>query len=1573
MTPRLLLLLGVVATTNLFARQAEPLSIPNPSHPRQAAESRAQRLRDENGTVASDVLLNALQQAQQMQYDAGVWSQTAAPKSGPRPLVAGLSTNSWQWLGPGKIGGRLRSILVHPTLPGTMWVGSVCGGVWKTLNGGASWFPCNDWMANLAIACMVMDPTDPNTLYAGTGEGFHNIDGLRGAGIFKSSDGGTNWAQLSSTTGSSFYYVNRLAVCPTNHLILLAAMGSGIWRSVNGGTNWLQAYAAPDFFQVHFHPTDGNKAVASKGNSYSSASLAIYSTDAGATWTPATGLATNNARIELAYAPSSPAIVYASQDTNQGSLYVSTNGGATYFLRNTGSNYLVSQGWYGNCIWVDPTSPSNLVVGGIDLWRSTNGGASLTKISDWAINQANNATVSVHADHHAIVNHPAFDGTANNTVFFANDGGVYATTNIYTAAIASGWTNLNHNLGITEFYGAAANAASQTVIGGTQDNGTPRYLPAGGTNGWSSMFGGDGGFCGADPSDPNFFYGEYVNLQIFRSTDGGQSASYIFNGLGDAGVAAGYDDDDPNAPTSANFIAPFVLDPNNPNTLLAGGSNLWRSVNAKSATPTWTIIKNGSPSGQFISAIAVARGNSDIIWVGHNKGEVYSTANGTAANPNWTQRNLGTPHLPSRFCSRLAIDPTNPNIIYATFGGFSIDNVYRSSDGGATWTNVASGLPSAPVNSIVISLFNHNFIYVGTQVGVFGSTNAGGSWSPANEGPANVNVNELTWMGSSLLAATGGRGVYSIALGPPSVTITPNLLSVPFGSNATFTATVVGVGPLSYQWQFNLTNIAAATNLTLTLSNVQPANAGNYDVVATGSLGTTTSAVAALNVLVPTVVTNYLGNGSNGFGGVIGNGTLTLGDDGINIYGTLTTGAAIDNALVLYIQSRPGGFASTSGFQDSADQLRSAISGYTAAGNNGGPGQSVLTFATGFRPNYALALQPGNGVNFGGLWALTNGGLNSLQFITSVNLTPTGTDVQGTYTFSLALTNIGLRPEIATNFLLFGTFVSDSGYRSTEAIAGNDSGVQGWNPFTQTSFVKYALAARSGTEISLSYPYVAEHQPVGTFVGSFKATLTSDSGYSFSLVNGAGSAGNSSFTVDAGGGLYTATALDYATQNSYSIRVRATENSSLAWAEKAFMITVISSNENVWLPVPSPFSWAQVDALAVAGTNLYCGGVFSGPGAASSRVESWNGQTWSAFGTGPSNGIVQALALSSSNLYAGGNFTAAGAFTNVNGIASWNGSAWSPLSSGVDLYSYGVYALAASGTNLYAGGFFDSAGGVTNTRNIARWNGNSWSPLGTGTDGFVYALAISGSNVYAGGDFTTAGSVTNAHNIARWNGSTWSSLGSGMDSFVYALAVSGTNLYAGGFFTTAGGVTNVNGVARWNGSAWSPLGSGIGGNVYALAISGSNVFAGGDFSTAGGVAAYNFARWNGNAWSALGSGMNGRVTALALLGGDLYAGGWFTTASGKAASASIAMSMIAAPAAPVSPPIAQSGNFVALFGGTPGATYTIEYANTFPPNWQKLTNVTVSPDNGSGVGLFELCDPILDAGPRFYRTLYPPY
>jgi len=686
-----------------------------------------------------------------------------------RSLTAGVNPGGWTWLGPGNIGGRTRSIVVHPTNPDVMWAASVAGGVWKTTSGGASWGPLDDFMASLNVTTLVLDPTDSNVLYAGTGEGFYNLDGLRGAGVFKTTDGGTSWTQLSASSGPTFVYVNRLAISRDGSTLLAAvrngdATAQGISRSTDKGATFadVPSVSGTEILDVDFDPTDSSKCVAGGRNG-----KAFYSTDGGATWTAAAGLPTVAGfagRVELTHAANNASIVYASVDNNSGEVYRSNDGGKTYNLQNTGTNYLGGQGWYANVIWAgDPTDANLVVVVGLDLYRSPDGGTSFTQISFWS-----KAPASPHADHHAIVSHPAFDGTTNRVVFFGNDGGLYQSTDVRNSMDTFGWQALNNNYGVTQFYGAAGNANTGKIVGGAQDNGTLRYAPPPGTNtgpqGYIAMFGGDGGYCAADPTDPNFFYGEYVYLQIHRSVNAGSSANYIYTGISDASDG-----------NKCNFIAPFVLDPNDPNTMLAGGSSLWRSKNVKAATPQWAKIKD--EAGSPISAIAVAPGNSQIIWVGYNFGDVYKSIDGGAS---WSR--VGSTALPNdRMCTRITIDPSSSDVVYVTFGGYTTDNVWETENGGTTFKDIGASLPPAPAYTLAVHPDNSTFLYLGMEVGVFASADGGATWSPTNEGPTNCSVNELFWTNRALNAATHGRGLFTIDLGRLGPGPAPPAVAVPAG------------------------------------------------------------------------------------------------------------------------------------------------------------------------------------------------------------------------------------------------------------------------------------------------------------------------------------------------------------------------------------------------------------------------------------------------------------------------------------------------------------------------------------------------------------------------------------------------------------------------------------------------------------------------------------------------------------------------------------------------------------------------------------------------------------------------
>lgn len=837
---------------------------PDADEPMEAMKWRRLSQVDENGQIPDDAWTRAIEQRA---MNGGVMR----PQGGPPPLA-------WVERGPRNVTGRSRTFLIHPTQKNRMWTAGVGGGIWYSSDGGVNWAPVNDYMSTLAVNCMTMDPTDPNIMYAGTGEGYFNGDAINGEGLFKSTDGGLSWSQLTNT--ANFNGINRVAVSPANHnIILMSTNYGGINRSADGGQTWTATHWAQVGMSAAFSPSDATKAVASvldyDFNTNQWFHQALYSTDSGQTWTVAAGDLgksygfTN--RIELAYAPSNTLVVYASSALNGGIVYKSIDGGHSYTPVTTSGTTGAS--WYCNAIWVDPANSNFLVVCGFGTYKSINGGATITPISSGYI-----LTTQPHPDNHYIIAMPGFNGVTNKTLFVTTDGGPFRTDDIYSASVNSGWGPVGAQR-TTQYYGAAGDGPTGKILGGLQDNGT--LLTVNGNDNASLEFGGDGGYCAIDWTDTHYLYGEYVNLQIHRSTDGGVSAGYITSGLGDAGY-------------SANFIAPFILDPNNVNRLLAGGTSLWRCNNAKAPTPTWTAIR--SAASQPISAIAVAPGNSDIVWVGYNDGTIFKTTNGTASSPLWTVVNSGTVNpIPFRYITRILIDPANSSTVYVALGGFTPDNLWKTADGGATWKSLkgqgTSILPSAPIRGIARDPGDPNSLYVGTEVGIFDSSDGGATWSTDEAGPAEVSVDELTFMANSttLLAATHGRGIWTAELNTVkqftvspasqiggqtlSAVVTLSRIAPPNGMKVSLTsssatvkppATVtVPAGQSSYTFTIPTSSVSVQTSVTITAQLGKSSAGANVTLnpgIAVSSLtvtptsvigGATASATVAINSAAP--------------------------------------------------------------------------------------------------------------------------------------------------------------------------------------------------------------------------------------------------------------------------------------------------------------------------------------------------------------------------------------------------------------------------------------------------------------------------------------------------------------------------------------------------------------------------------------------------------------------------------------------------------------------------------------------------------------------------------------------------
>ena len=719
------------------------------------AEYQLQTEADENGPPRAAQIFRAQEQRRAMELE----TQLAG-----RAKAAGLQPSRWEAIGPNNVGGRVRAIAFDPRNANKVFAGTASGGLWISEDSGESWRANQDFLPNLSVTTIVADPVNPGVMYLGTGEA---SAGLVGVGAFKSTDNGNTWQYLANTnpdTNADWRFVNRLALHPFQPQVLLAALTNNnlqtgaIYRSTDGATSWMRV-AALKALDIAFDPSAPANAVAGLDDG-----TIAYSRDAGLSWTRSAPLVAapsgrrDTARAEIAFARSQPGVVYASIDNAKGEVWRSDDSGVSWQKTAT-PQHLNVQGDYDNAIWVDPTDANHVIVAGLDIYQSRDGGVTFIKVSDWT-----NTPSSPHADHHALASPP--DYASNPVLFSGNDGGVYKAPNVNAlanGAVGLGWMNMNTGLAVTQFYsGAGRTAAGGRVIGGTQDNGS-LWMELGS---WRAFRGGDGGYVAVDPVSDQAIFGEYVYLSIHRSLNGGLSSQYICSGITEAlpAEAGGNQYCGANATKKANFIAPFVLDPNNANRLLGGASSLWLTENAKGFPPAWRAIKAPSPAtDNFINAIAVAEGSGNVIWVGHNNGEVYRSLDGLAAAPTWAR--IGQGILPARRVNRITIDRDNPNRVILSLTGFVAGNVWQTTDGGATWASITGNLPNAPVFDVKRHASNPNWLYAATSVGVFTSESGGGTWSTTNEGPANVRVRELFWLDNNTLgAATYGRGMFRIAV-----------------------------------------------------------------------------------------------------------------------------------------------------------------------------------------------------------------------------------------------------------------------------------------------------------------------------------------------------------------------------------------------------------------------------------------------------------------------------------------------------------------------------------------------------------------------------------------------------------------------------------------------------------------------------------------------------------------------------------------------------------------------------------------------------------------------------------------
>ncbi|HEU0012175.1 MAG TPA: hypothetical protein VFQ45_00755 [Longimicrobium sp.] len=675
-------------------------------------------------------------------------------------IVAGPAGPGKNWLsvGPRNINGRIKCLAVDPTDGQTLYAGSAAGGVWKTTDGGQSWRPTMHDEASLAIGAIAIDPSDPQTIYAGTGEPVHYVSlpvtlpltyvswFYEGEGVFKSTDGGGTWA-ATGAIGNEFIY--RIAVDPfdSSHVLCAGfstpAGAGGLCQSLDGGTTWTTIQAGV-FTDVVFDPVNAGRAYAAQNNGG-----VIKTIDSGVTWTPRnTGLPApaSIGRVSLSLAAAAPDVLYAMVEDDAGGTLLGVYRTATA-AEAPGWSAVAAPPvspwfvWWCQHIEADPTDATGNIVwaGAVDVARSADGGATWTAVTD-----AYGGTLPpTHPDQHMLV----FDPANANRVFISNDGGVFRGD--YTGgATPVDWVKVSTGLVATQFYDLHSSSASRSVFGGgAQDNGS--MISTGGLS-YRHVFGGDGGYVAFHPTDPYTVYVQYQGAQIQKSTDGANTFSYAAAGIGGGG------------PFPATVLA---MDPANPLILFSGTGAVYRTADGGG---TWL---PASPALGTVTEVAIAPSSGAVVYAGTVDGELHQCTDGGVTATSFADITPTVPGWPTRWLSGIAVDPANADTVYVSFLGFNgtaaSDHVWKGvyAMGSWTWNLRAGGLPDVPVGAIAYDPATAD-LYVATDVGVFHSTDDGVSWVPFEVGLPNVPVVDLALdpVRNLLRAATHGRGIYQVSL-----------------------------------------------------------------------------------------------------------------------------------------------------------------------------------------------------------------------------------------------------------------------------------------------------------------------------------------------------------------------------------------------------------------------------------------------------------------------------------------------------------------------------------------------------------------------------------------------------------------------------------------------------------------------------------------------------------------------------------------------------------------------------------------------------------------------------------------
>jgi hypothetical protein len=799
---------------------------------------------------------------------------------GPAPIPNGQTTGIIQ-----AVSGRVTVIAVHPANENIVYVGTAQGGLYRSLNGGATWTPLMDSALSLAIGSIAIDPLDPTTLVVGTGEGNLSADSFFGVGVYLIKNADTtpqllgpfnkDGANNDIFTGRA---ITRVLVSPTDDNIVFVATTSGIGgigadsipsvitanlpsRGLYRSTNFMSPN--PTFTKITVQPANaGNRGITDivfgatpsillagvNGFSTGGNDGGIWRTtnalDPVPTFTNQQVVGTAAATIQIRLASNTvggvttilaatgeaPATTPAAPGNGSncgapGWVRRSTDGGVTFGLGLIQtSGFCNTQCFYDMAPAMDPTNSNIIYLGG-----SANADVNppratcRSNVLTRTLDGTNFTRIDtgLHADTHAVAVAPSNP----SVIYFGSDGGVWRSSNQGTT-----WSSLNTaGFNATQFESIAVHPTDRNfTIGGTQDNGTNFFHP---DSTWTRADFGDGGFALIDQSSTDTtnvtMYHTYFNqtnnlIGFGRVTT---TANAHDNGWSFRGCNGTVANNGFRCADTVLFYAPMALGPGTPNTLYFGTDRLYRSADQGTSM---TLVSQGPfQAGVAVSAIGISRQNDNVRIVGLRNGGIFATT--TGANP---LANVRSASMPAKYVSRAVIDPNNPNTAYVAFSGFGIagQQIWKTTNLNAnppTWSIAAAGLPDVPFNAFVIDPLNSNMLYAGSDIGVFVSSDGGNTWNPFGTGLPRVAVFDMAFQGPNRLVriATHGRGAWENAAAKAQALVTVAASPSPsiYGGNVTFTATVNPNGVLS-----NPTGTVTFTDGSATLGSASITGSGPF-------------------------------------------------------------------------------------------------------------------------------------------------------------------------------------------------------------------------------------------------------------------------------------------------------------------------------------------------------------------------------------------------------------------------------------------------------------------------------------------------------------------------------------------------------------------------------------------------------------------------------------------------------------------------------------------------------------------------------------------------------------------------